>query len=154
MPAPFVLLDTHGAPHALADSRGAPLLAVFFKTTCPTCMVTFPYLERLHQVYSPPGLAVWGISQDTLDDTLAFASDQGATFPVLLDTTWDVSASYGIAFVPTLVLFNGQGEIVHQSVGFYKDNLNEIARLIAQDTGDKAVIIAPADDGKPPFKPG
>lgn len=150
----FALLDTRGLPHALADHAGHPVLAGFFKTTCPTCMMTFPYLERLHRAYGRAGLAVWGVSQDTLDDSLAFAADHNLTFPILLDTTWDVSNMYGIQYVPTLYLFDAQGTLKYSGISFCKDDLNEIGRLIAEDMKVEPIVVAPADDGKPLFRPG
>ena len=154
MPRPFVLLDTSGAPQALSEQRGRPLLAAFFKVTCPTCMLAFPYLERLYQTYGPHGLTVWGISQDTLDDSLAFAREQGVTFPILLDTTWDVSTNYAIEHVPTTLLFGRAGKVICTAVAFAKDDLNEIARMVVLETGSEPAIIAPAGDGKPAFRPG
>ncbi len=154
MAEPFALLDTNGAPHTLGAATGGPLLAAFFKSTCPTCMMTFPYLERLYQTYARAGLTVWGVSQDTLEDSLAFAAEQGVTFPVLLDTTWGASIAYGIEYVPTLAFFDGAGRISKTFFSFSKDDLNEIARLAAEQTGGKPVVIAPPGDGKPPFKPG
>jgi peroxiredoxin len=117
-------------------------------------MMTFPYVERLSQAYSRKGLTVWGISQDPLDDSLAFARDYGATFPILLDTTWDVSDAYGLDTVPTLFLLDDAGKIIFTSVSFFKDELNQIARLVAQRLGLETIIVAPPDDGEPAFKPG
>jgi len=155
---PFVLLGTDGVPRSLSEPTGGPLLVAFFKTTCPTSELAFAYLERLHQVYGRQGgrqgLQVWGVSQDALDESLAFAVDQGVTFPVLLDAGWDASIAYGIETVPTMYLRNGSGDVVFTSISFVKDELNEMARLIAGQLGAPAVVIAPADDGKPPFKPG
>ena len=153
-PRRFVLLDTNGVPHDLAGQSSGPVLAAFFKSTCLTCMMTFPYLERLYQAYGKRGLTVWGVSQDTLDESLAFASDQGATFPILLDTAWEASLAYEVETVPTLFLFDSRGQIIHTCASFFKDDLNEIARQVAAQTKSDPVVIAPPDDGKPRFKPG
>jgi peroxiredoxin len=151
---PFAMLGIDGVPHTLSEQRGGPVLAAFFKTTCPTCMLTFHYLEKMHQTYGPHGLTVWGVSQDPLDDSLAFARDQGVTFPILLDTNWDVSLAYGIETVPTTFLFNEEGNVVYAFLSFCKDDINEVARLVAEQIEMEAVTIAPTGDGKPPFRPG
>jgi peroxiredoxin len=153
-PVPFVLLGVDGAPYALADQTGRPLLFVFFKTSCSTCRMTFLYLERLYQAYRAHGFQLWGISQDTLDDSLAFAADWGATFPILLDTTLEVSETYAVEGVPTFVLLNNAGEIAYRSASFSKEDLNEMSRLVAAETHSAWVEIARADDGKPAFRPG
>ena len=153
-PRRLVLLDTNGVPHDLAGQSSGPVLAAFFKSMCPTCMITFPYLERLYQAYGKHGLTVWGVSQDTLDESLAFAIDQGATFPILLDTAWEASLAYEVETVPTLFLFDSDGQIIHTCTSFFKDDLNEIARQVAMQTKSEPVVIAPPDDGTPRFKPG
>jgi peroxiredoxin len=117
-------------------------------------MMLFPYLERLYQLYRQHGLSVWGIAQDPLDASLAFAADHGVTFPILLDTTWDVSIAYGIETVPTTFLFDAQGTVTFGFTSFCKDDVNELARLAAEHAEGDAVVLAPPDDGKPPFRPG
>jgi peroxiredoxin len=148
------LVGTDGVGRSLSGQRGRPVLVVFFKSTCGACRLTFPYLQRLHEAYSGRGLAVWGVSQDTLDDTLVFAADAGVTFPMLLDPPWAVSTAYGLDMVPALFLYDGAGKVVFSSAGFSKSALNELARLAAQYVGAEAVTVAPDGDGKPPYRPG
>lgn len=137
------------------DRNGARLtLAVFFKTTCPTCVMTWPYVERVHQDYGPAGLAVWGISQDGRAASAAFASQYGSTFPILIDDDWRVSREYDPQFVPALFLIGPDRQIVDAVVGFDKAGLNRLAQAAADRLGAPATTIAPNDDGNPPFKPG
>ncbi len=150
----FALLGTDGFPYTLSDHRGEPLVVAFFKTTCSACMLTFPYLEQLHRAYGKNAIAIWGISQDTLDDSLAFAVDHGVTFPILLDTDWQVSVAYGVETVPSVFLLEGNGDIAFSFAGFSKADLNEMTRLIALESRAEPVVIAPDGDGKPPFRPG
>jgi peroxiredoxin len=154
----FLLVGTDGVPRSLSEPTGRPLLVAFFKTTCPACKMAFGYLERLNQAYGSQrngrGLEVWGVSQDALDESLAFAVEQGITFPVLLDTGWDASLAYGIETVPTMYLRNGSGDVLFTGVGFAKADLNEMSRLVAGQLGAPAEVIAPAGDANPPFRPG
>jgi len=154
MATPLPLLDTDGVQHLLGAPASGPVLAAFFKTTCPTCMLTFRYLERIHQAYTPYGATVWGISQDGREESLAWAAHQEITFPILLDTDWVASLAYELDYVPTMFLFDRSGQIVHISVSFLKTDLNEMALLIAEETHSAPVEIAPSDDGKPSFRPG
>jgi peroxiredoxin len=153
-PVPFVLPGADGLPHNLSEQTGHPLLLVFFKTSCSTCRLSFPYLERFYAAYRAQGFQVWGISQSPLDSSLAFAVDTGATFPVLLDSTWDVSESYEVVGVPTFTLVDSSGQIAYRSASFSKEDLNEMSRLVAAETHSAQVEIAPANDGKPAFRPG
>jgi peroxiredoxin len=129
-------------------------LAVFFKTTCPSCQTTWPYLQALHRQYHVAGLALWGVSQDGRDVSKAFASERQSTFPVLVDGDLRISRSYDPAFVPTMLLIDPDGQITDTVVGFDKAGLNRLAAEIAQRLQLPQVVVAPADDGNPPFKPG
>ena len=139
----------------LLQKDGARLtLAVFFKTTCPTCMLTWPYVEKLYQTFRGAGLAVWGISQDAAEVSARFASEYGSTFPILIDADWRVSREYDPAVVPTLLLIDGAGTLRDTVVGFDKVGLNRLSEAIAARLNMPAAEIAPADDGNPVVKPG
>lgn len=129
-------------------------LAVFFKTTCPTCMMAWPYIERLYQQYKSAGFSVWGISPDARNVSVEFASKYRSTFPILLDADWRVSRAYDPEYVPTLFLIDHQGKIIDRVVAFDKAGLNRLAETIAARLGASARVIAPANDGNPAFKPG
>ena len=150
----FELVGTDGLSRSLGAQRGRPVVVAFFKTTCGASGLAFPYLQRLHEAYGQQGLAVWGVSQDGLQETLAFAAAAGATFPVLLDTSLDVSAAYRLDVVPAFFLLDGAGKPAFSSAGFSKADINEMARLAGKLAGADAVIIAPDGDGRPPYRPG
>ena len=40
------------------------------------------------------------------------------------------------------------------SVGFSKEELNELSRRLAEHLGETPQVIAQENDGKPPFRPG
>lgn len=147
----FTLNGVDGKPYSLNNTALA--LAVFFKTTCPVCMLAWPYLERMYQAYKDAGLDVWGISQHGRDVSKNFASKYGSTFPILLDEDWRVSKQYDPAVVPTLFLIDG-GKIIERVDAFNKAELNRLSNVIATRVGTRAVLIAPDDDGNPPFRPG
>jgi peroxiredoxin len=137
------------------ERNGARLtLAVFFKTTCPTCRLAWQYIEKIHRAYRDAGLAVWGISQHDHARSAEFTSTHGSTFPILLDDDWRVSKQYDPEFVPTLLLIDHAGKIVDSVVAFDKARLNRLAQTIAARLGVSAVVVAPENDGNPPFKPG
>src|SRR5512142_2409292 len=151
---PFSLSGIDGRSYALNENGARLTLAVIFKTTCPTCQLTWPYLEKMYQSYRGAGLAVWGISQDGQAASTQFASDYHGTFPILIDTDLRVSRALNPQFVPTLFLIDPEGKIVDRIVAFDKARLNQLAETVAARLDAPAVVIAPADDGNPPFKPG
>ena len=87
-----------------------PVVAAFFKISCPVCQFTFPFLERLHQRYGSSGVTVLGVSQDDARATKGFASEYGVTFPLVLDPDgYAVSNAYGLTNVPTIFLIEYGG---------------------------------------------
>jgi peroxiredoxin len=98
-----------GGETTLAEilARG-PVLLAFFKTSCPVCQLTFPFLDRVHAAATLPGtLQIYGVSQNDPEDTREFNQEFGVTFPTLLDTEesgFPASNNYGISSVPTLFL--------------------------------------------------
>lgn len=150
----FSLTGTDDKSYDLERNGARLTLAVFFKTTCPTCMMTWPYVERVYQNYLGAGLAVWGISQDGREVSAQFASQYGSTFPILVDDDWRISREYDPQFVPTLWLIDRDRKIVDAVVGFDKAGLNRLAQTAAARLGTSATTIALDDDGNPPFKPG
>lgn len=129
---------------------GRPALLVFFETDCPTCRLTFPYLNRLAGLAGNAGSRVIGISQDGVAETARFAEAMGVQFPILLDSNLEISRLYGPVAVPTLFLTGPDGSIARTQIAFDKAELNEIAGLML----GAPTVIADAFDGNPAAKPG
>jgi len=116
-----------------AALKGGPVLAAFYKVSCPVCQYTFPYLERLHKAYGSKKITIVGISQDNPRDTSAFVKEYGITFPNLLDDPhgYVVSNAYGLTNVPSLFLVGQNGQIEITSVGWVKEEVEGINRSLA-----------------------
>ena len=152
----FELPDLEGRRHRLEDAlaRG-PALAVFWKPACGTCHLAFPYLQRLAEAYRPGGWRLLAVSQDGVEASGDFARQYGLTFPVLIEGEgWPVSREYDPEATPTFFLIGQDGIVEMASVGFDKEALNQISRRLAERLGEAPRVIAEANDGKPPFKPG
>jgi peroxiredoxin len=151
----FTLLGIDGREYRLPNHlEGKPSLLVFFKTTCGTCDVAFPYINRLREAYRG-GWHLWAIAQDPPSTASEYAAKHGIKYPVLIDAPdYDVSRLYDPAATPTLFLNDRSGRTVYATHGFAKDDLNEVSRLVAEMLQEDPVEIAPANDGQPSFKPG
>jgi peroxiredoxin len=151
----FTLLGVDGKEYSLPkDAGGQPTLLVFFKSTCGTCDTAFPYINRLPEIY-PTGWQLWAIAQDPPQEASEYARSHGMQYPVLIDAPdYPVSRLYDPAATPTLFLNNASGRTVFATHGFAKDDMNQLAALVAKLVGAEPVIIAPENDGRPAFKPG
>ena len=145
----FTLSSLDGSPYSQGSDAA---LLIFFETDCPTCQLTFPYLERLAKNY--PSFNVIGISQDNETATREFVERNEISFPILLDKDLSVSRVYDPVAVPTLFLIDQAGKIVFTQIAFDKNDLNIIAAKIAEMTESEPVIIAEKFDGNPDSKPG
>jgi len=156
--APDIKLPTlSGGDFALSEARKkGPVALAFFKVSCPVCQMAFPFFERLHQAYRGKNVQVIGISQDSPRDTAAFTKEFGVTFPVALDDTkrYPASNAYGLSNVPTLFLISPEGKIEVSSVGWSRDELEDVSDRLAAAAGMDKKEIVHASDGVPNFKPG
>ncbi len=132
-----------------------PVIASFFKSSCPVCQFTFPFLERLYKRYGGDGVTFLGISQDDARATQNFAKEYGVTFPLLLDESgYPVSNAYGLTNVPAIFLIDTGGTVKVSSMGFDKKDLETIAAHLAER---KKISLAPLfrpDEVVPSNKPG
>jgi peroxiredoxin len=134
-----------------------PVVAAFFKVSCPVCQFTFPYLERLYKRYGGGDVTFVGISQDDAGDTKEFAQEFGATFPMLLDEAeknYPASNAYGLTNVPTIFLIEPDGAVKISCMGFDKNALEAIAAELAERKRIAPVALFRADESVPDHKPG
>jgi peroxiredoxin len=142
----------YSLPSLLAQG---PVLAVFFKVSCPTCQYTFPFLERLYRQLGPNGVQVLGISQDSARDSQKFAQQFGVTFPVLIDAEpYAVSRKYGVDSVPTLLLIAPDGQVEVTGDGFSKSDLLAVQRSLARHLSVTPPPLFQPGEKVPEYKPG
>jgi peroxiredoxin len=155
--APVVVLkDADGKRVSLADAlEKGPVLVAFFKVNCVTSQFTFPFLQRIYEMYGGTNFSLWGISQNHPSDTKLFMQKFGVKFPVLIDGKgYPVSNRYGLTNSPTLFLVQPDGRIQITCIGFSKADLEAICAEAARATGKQPKPLFRPDDGVPLFKPG
>jgi hypothetical protein len=72
----------------------------------------------------------------------------------VLDADWRVSKQYDPDVVPMLFLIDADNKIVERVASFDKAGLNRLSDVIAARLGVSASLVAPDNDGNPPFRPG
>lgn len=156
-PAPEISLqDTTGAMKTLSEAlKKGPVLAAFFKASCPVCQFTFPFLERMYETYGDAKMTFWGISQDDARNTHDYAQEFGTKFPMLLDEKgYPVSNQYGLTNVPSVFLISQDGNIQVSSVGFAKADLERITAEAARASGKPPQPLFKPGEVVPDYKPG
>ncbi len=153
----FSLPTMEGDQFSLSEAlaRG-PVLAAFFKISCPTCQYTFPFLQRIYEAHKNKGVTIVGISQNAKKDTAAFRKEYKITFPILLDDTnsYPVSNAYGLTNVPTIFWIAQDGEIETASVGWIKKEMEEINQRAAEVSAGGGNPLFRPDEQIPDFRAG
>jgi peroxiredoxin len=150
------LPDSAGRPVTLSElvSKG-PVVAAFYKVSCPVCQFTLPFLERIHKAYGNEKVAIVGICQDDAGDTREFGAEYGLSFPSLIDASgYPASNAYGLTNVPSVFLIAPDGKIAVSFSGFDKQGLEDIGATFAKHLSKPAVPVFQPCEHVPDHKPG
>ena len=153
----FKLQTVDGKLFSLREAlANGPVVAAFFKISCPVCQYTFPFLERIYKAHGGKKVTIVGVSQNEKKDTSAFAKEYGVSFPILLEDTktYPVSNAYGLTNVPSIFWIGQDGEIEISSVGWDKKEIEEINRKAAEINGQGPKLIFGSDEQVPDHRPG
>lgn len=146
-----------GHRFSLSDAlKKGPVIAVFFKVSCPVCQLALPYFDRIYKAHGSSGKFTFvGVSQDNAADTEAFNRRFGVTFPVLLEEKgYAVSNAYGLTNVPTVFMISPSREIEFSSVSWSKAEVQELNRKLAKLNNTAPATVFPPGEQVPEFKPG
>ena len=153
-----VLTSADGKTYNLAKTleREPLVVLAFFKSECPVCQMTFPYLERLARRH--PTSSIWAISQDDEDETREFIETYGITFPVLLDEALQKSVEFELSSVPSIFLIGQDGRIGKSIIGFVKSDLESLNATLAESgapagSSPSAAPLFTQSDQFPEFPP-
>ncbi|MFM2441220.1 MAG: hypothetical protein RLZZ349_947 [Pseudomonadota bacterium] len=110
----FVLKDTAGVKHRLANYKGKWVLVNYWATWCSPCLEEVPDLVNLYDHRRKKDLMVIGVVFDyeSLQSVKAYVDDMLVSYPIVLGDD-SVTTQIGAADVmPTTFIYNPQGELV------------------------------------------
>lgn len=135
----FTLYDQDGAQHTLSDYQGKTVFLNFWATWCPPCRREMPQIQSLYEKYgeNEGDLIVLGVAapdygnEGSATEIAAFLSENGYTFPVVMDDMGLYSSQYGIRAYPTTFMIDKDGNVY----GYVEGALTgEIMESIVQQT--------------------
>ena len=112
-PAPDLALpQLDGTLRTLRDLRGQVVLINIWATWCPPCRAEMPAIQQAYAAYHERGFAVLAINQREDATTITpFLAQHGLTFPILLDSDGQASASYQASALPSSFFVDRRGVI-------------------------------------------
>jgi cytochrome c biogenesis protein CcmG/thiol:disulfide interchange protein DsbE len=116
----FTLKTPTGETYKLSELRGQAVLVNLWATWCPPCRAEMPTIEKMYKEYKNQGFNVLAINMTYQDDPInvvPFMNEYGLTFPVLLEETGNVGASYQLRSLPSSYFINRAGIIQEVVIG-------------------------------------
>jgi thiol-disulfide isomerase/thioredoxin len=148
--APFPRLTFREGNGDAAEIPSRETLYAVFKTTCPTCELTWPFLDRVRKA-GDGGLQVVAVSQDDPVRTAEFGRRLATGLRTVYDPEpWPVSDSLEVTAVPTLFLVGGDGVLRDTIVGFDREKLQELADRASRLAGRPPAPVFGAGDREVP----
>lgn len=137
IPAPdFTLTDQNGNTHTLSDYKGQVVFLNFWATWCGPCKQEMPDIQAMYEEFNQNNddVVILGVAnpktdevpynQDgTIEEVTQFLSDNGYTYPVVMDTTGEIFASYGVTAFPTTFMIDKEGNVFGYITGTLTDSL-------------------------------
>ncbi len=125
----FDATDQAGHPASLAAYHDKVVIMYFWATWCPPCVTASPYIQRFHDDFADEQrVVVLGIHFDDQGDPAAYFDENGYTFPNV-DDGREIVEAYGITRIPTILVIDRTGTIVHNQAGFAPGDDKKIAAV-------------------------
>ncbi len=126
----FTLIDTAGASHTLADYKGRVVVLDFWATWCTPCREISPVMQSIHESYADRPVTVLAVHLPPIKKPERYLREHNLTYPCLLDKGVAARA-FDVSRIPTIMVLDADGRVVHRQLGFEK--------------GDEATIRAAID---------
>lgn len=122
----FTLVDQNGVEHTLSEYKGKIVFLNFWATWCGPCRSEMPDIQELYEEYGEntgdvvflgvanPKNAENILSQNqegTVSEITEFLSENGYTYPTVMDLTGSVFYNYGIQSFPTTFMITEDGKV-------------------------------------------
>jgi peroxiredoxin/outer membrane lipoprotein-sorting protein len=114
--ADFTLKDVDGQQVRLSDFKGKTVVLTFWATWCPPCKEELPALQKILE--DRKDVAVLAVDDENRGAVRDFLKEKQYSFTVLLDHKRTLFKRFGVHFIPTVFVINGQGLIIREIIGW------------------------------------
>lgn len=117
----------------LAGHEGTVVLVDFWASWCAPCRESFPWLNKLTDQYDKSSFKVIAVNVDENRDAAeAFLKEFPAKFDIMYDSESQLLNHFGVFAMPTSFLFDADGKLIAQHLGFQSATLPEYEDKIAK----------------------
>lgn len=113
----FVLEDTEGRVHRLADYRGRWVLVNVWATWCTPCLEEIPELVALAESRGDIQIIGMAIGWQDREQVLQFADGMFVNYPIVLGRREDALAIGEVSVLPTSFVFDVEGRLAARYTG-------------------------------------
>jgi len=133
----FTLKSIRGDNLKLSERRGEVIMLNFWASWCDTCKQGMPVLNDIYLRYRDEGFTLFSINIEKEPEKARKAlRELQVSFPVLMDTTHEVSEKYEVDEMPSTYLIDRDGNLRYTHRGFpggFDDVLvKEVRELMAE----------------------
>ena len=139
-PAPdFRLTGPGGNVVQLSELRGKPVWITFWATWCPPCRAENPDIQAVYAANQAQGLQIVAINLGEEAATVrGYAERTGLSFPIVIDTTDEVAASYRLVGIPTHYFVDADGILRDWRIGsMSKKTMEDKVGKVLPSSGSK-----------------
>lgn len=111
-PKPIVLRAVDGTQFDISDYKGKVSVINFWASWCPPCVEEIPSLNRLRKKMQGKPFQLISVNYAQSPEVIqAFLKQVNVEFPVLLDTSGEVSARWNVIAYPSTFVIGSDGKI-------------------------------------------
>ncbi len=112
----FTLENLDGEKITLTDYKGKIIVLDFMQVNCPACKEEISELKKAKQQFGDE-IVILSIVANSKQKIIDFKQEQGANWQFLVDDDAEVITKNVEKYIPKIMIFNKEGELVFQREG-------------------------------------